>query len=367
MIQPDRLLQTFLELVRIPSPSGQEAEIARHLVARFQGLGLEARLDRAGNLLAHTPYQEGALFLGAHMDTVGTKGEVHPIVEGDLIRSDGTNILGADDKSGIAVILEIITSLREDGAHLPPLEVVLTVSEETGLVGAKALNPADLKAAEGIGFDAGGPIGTIIVQAPSQDSLRAVVHGKKAHAGSEPEKGINAIRVAAEAIAAMPLGRIDPETTANIGVIQGGEATNIVPDRVEIRGEARSRNPERLAQQVEAMVRAFQEARDRHGAGLDLEVTRSYETFQLTAETPIVKELMAAARAQGLEPLLMPSGGGSDANILNALGITIANVSTGMEAVHTSEEHIKLSDMVACARWIEELLRRRLTEPRDIR
>jgi len=360
MIQPNRLLETFLELIRIPSPSGQEAEIANHLLARLHDLGLEARLDRAGNVLAHTPLKEGALLLGAHMDTVGKKGEVNPIVEGDLIRSDGSSILGGDDKSGIAVILEAISSLLKDGETLPAVQVVFTVSEEVGLVGAKALDPKDLVAREGIELDSGGPIGTIIVQAPAQDSLRAVIHGKKAHAGAEPEKGINAIRVAAEAIAAMPLGRIDPETTANIGVIHGGEATNIVPDRVEALGEARSRDPERLARQVRAMVSAFQEARDRHGAGLDLEVTRAYEAYQLTKETPIVAELAAAVRAQRLEPLLAPSGGGSDANIFNALGIPTVNFSTGMEAVHTTEEQIRLSDMVACARVIEEVLRRRL-------
>ncbi|MGQ9594440.1 MAG: M20/M25/M40 family metallo-hydrolase [Anaerolineae bacterium] len=359
MIQPDRLLRTFLELLHIPSPSGHEAAIAQHLAQRLQALGLEARLDRAGNVLAYTPQREGALLLGAHMDTVGQKGEVHPVVEGDLIRSDGSNILGGDDKSGIAMILEALTSLQEDGKALPPLQVVFTVSEEVGLLGAKALDPADLAAREGIECDTGGPMGTIIVQAPSQDSLHVVVHGKKAHAGAEPEKGINAIRVAAEAIAAMPLGRIDEETTANIGVIHGGEATNIVPDRVEVRGEARSRNPAKLARQVEAMVRAFQEARDRHGAGLDLEVTRAYEGYRLTEETPIVRELMAAVRAQGLEPALMPSGGGSDANIFNALGVTTVNFSTGMEAVHTPEERIRLSDMVLGARILEEVLRRR--------
>jgi len=360
MIQPDRLLETFLELIRIPSPSGQEAEIANRLLARLHDLGLEARRDRVGNVLAHTPHKEGALLLGAHMDTVGKEGEVNPIVEGDLIRSDGSSILGGDDKSGIAVILEAIASLLEDGETLPAVQVVFTVSEEVGLVGAKALDPKDLVAREGIELDSGGAIGTIIVQAPAQDSLQAVIHGKKAHAGAEPEKGINAIRVAAEAIAAMPLGRIDPETTANIGVIHGGEATNIVPDRVEVKGEARSRDPERLARQVEAMVSAFQEARDRHGAGLDLEVTRAYEAYQLTEETPIVAELAAAVRAQRLEPLLAPSGGGSDANIFNALGVPTVNFSTGMEAVHTPEEQIRLSDMVACARVIEEVLRRRL-------
>ncbi|MBC7223106.1 MAG: M20/M25/M40 family metallo-hydrolase [Anaerolineae bacterium] len=359
MVQPERLLQTFLELLRIPSPSGQEAAIAQHLVERLRRLGLDARLDRAGNVLAYTPARDGALLLGAHMDTVGQKGEVHPVVEGDLIRSDGSNILGGDDKSGIAIILEALTSLREEGEDLPPLQVVFTVSEEVGLVGAKSLDPADLVATEGIELDTGGPVGTIIVQAPAQDSLHVVVHGKKAHAGAEPEKGINAIRVAAEAIAAMPLGRIDEETTANIGVIHGGEATNIVPDRVEVKGEARSRDPEKLARQVEAMVRAFQEARDRHRAGLDLEVTRAYEAYRLTEDTPIVREVMAAVRAQGLEPVLMPSGGGSDANIFNALGVTTVNFSTGMEAVHTPEERIRLSDMVVGARVLEEVLRRR--------
>ncbi|NLE77196.1 MAG: M20/M25/M40 family metallo-hydrolase [Chloroflexi bacterium] len=360
MIQPQRLLDTFLDLLQIPSPSGHEARVAEHLTQRLRALGLEAGLDAAGNVVAHTAQRKGALLLGAHMDTVGQVPEVHPIVEGDLIRSDGSNILGGDDKSGIAVILELLTSLLEDEHALPPLEVVFTVAEETGLVGAKALDTATLHAKVGVELDSGGPQGAIIVQAPAQDSLHVVIHGKKAHAGAEPEKGINAIRVAAEAIAAMPLGRINPETTANIGVIHGGEATNIVPDRVEMRGEARSRNPEDLARQVQAMAESFQAACNRHCAGLDLQITRAYEAYQLTAETPIVQELMAAVRELGLEPTLLPSGGGSDANILNARGITTVNLSTGMEGVHTTQEQVRLSDMVACARILENLLRARL-------
>ena len=157
----------------------------------------------------------------------------------------------------------------------------------------------------------------------------------------------------------MPLGRIDPETTANIGIIQGGEATNLVPDRVEAKGEVRSRESELLDRQVETMVRAFQEACERHGASLDLEVTRAYEGYRLTEETPIIQQVSAAVRTQGFEPLLVPSGGGSDANILNALDITMVNLSTGMAAVHTSEEHILLSDMEGCARVVEAVLRGR--------
>jgi tripeptide aminopeptidase len=231
---------------------------------------------------------------------------------------------------------------------------VLSVSEETGLLGARMLDKSQLRARRGYVLDAGGPIGIIVVSAPSQDSLQAVVHGKKAHAGSEPEKGINAIRVASEAIAAMPLGRIDAETTANIGIIEGGTATNIVPDEVKIRGEARSRDDFKLAAQTAAMAHAFQDAAERNGARVELKIKRSYTTYALTEETPVVAAAMRSAERLGVTPVLKASGGGTDANIYAEHGIECAVLSTGQAEVHTPHEHIAIADMVNSARWLLE-------------
>jgi tripeptide aminopeptidase len=282
---------------------------------------------------------------------------VKPVITNGIITSDGATILGGDDKSGVAVILEVLRALVEQGLAHPPLEVALTVSEEIGLEGAKGLDLNTLRAKEGIVLDSGGEIGSIVVAAPSQYKLRAVVHGKAAHAGAEPEKGINAIVVAAEAIAAMPLGRIDEETTANVGRIQGGTATNIVPDRVEMAGEARSHDESKLKAQVQAMTEALKMAASRHGATVEIDVERSYSTFQLSEEDAIVRRAMAAAKTLGLTPALVPSGGGSDANIFNAGGIATINVSTGMEKVHTTEERLVVDDLVKSAEFLLAILR----------
>jgi len=356
MINRDRLVSTFLELVRIDSPSGQEEEIARHLTAELRSLGLTVERDTTGNIIARLAEEGQPILLNAHMDTVQPGRGVKPVIEDGVIKSDGSTILGADDKSGVAVILEVLRVLVEQDLAHPPLEVALTVSEEKGLKGAKGLDLTRLRAQEGIVLDSGGEIGTIVISAPSQDKIRAVVHGKAAHAGVEPEKGINAILVAAEAIAAMPLGRIDEETTANLGRIQGGTATNIVPDQAEIEGEARSRDERKLEAQVQAMTEALKKAANRHGATVEIDVQRSYSTFKLSEEDGIVRRAVAAARTLGLTPALVPSGGGSDANIFNAAGITTINISAGMEKVHTKEEQVAVADMVKCAEFLLAIL-----------
>lgn len=363
MIDQNRLVNTFLELVRIDSPSGHEEAIGRDLTARLEALGLTVTQDSTGNLIARqNGAGEGAndppLLLSAHMDTVGTDTNIQPVIADGIIRSDGATILGADDKSGVAVILEVLRVLAEEGLAHPPLEVVITVNEEQGLVGAKSLDTSQLLAREGIVLDSGGVIGTVIVSAPYQDKLFVTVHGRAAHAGAEPERGINAIRVAAEAIAAMPLGRIDEETTANVGIIRGGVATNIVPDEVELHCEARSRDEAKLIAQMQAMRAALEEAAARHKATVDLQQERSYNGFSLSAKTPIVERAVAAVEALGLAPLLLPSGGGSDANILNAGGISTINLSTGMVEVHTVNEHISIEDLTQSAKLLLQILAR---------
>ena len=357
MINESRLLDTFLALVRIDSPSGEEAAISHELANRLERLGLEVSQDSIHNVVARLPGQGKPLLLAAHMDTVMPGRSVKPVVCDGVVRSDGSTILAADDKSGIAVILEVLHIVSELGVAHPPLEVLVTVQEETGLNGVKALDTSCLKSRIGLSFDAGDAPGTIIVSAPTHNLVSAVVHGKAAHAGSEPEAGVNAILVAAEAITSMPIGRIDSETTANIGVIKGGLARNIVPDRVELLGETRSRQMAKLDAQTEKMVQALQSAAERHGARVDVDVQRAYEGYQLSENDAVVSLLMAACRAVGVEPLLVPSGGGSDANILNARGIRIVNLSTGMAAVHTVEEHVAVQDMASCVRIVLEFIR----------
>lgn len=350
MLNPDRLVQTFLDLIRIDSPSGHEAEIGRHLRTRLEALGLEVEMDVAGNLVGRTPDGRGSgegLLLSAHMDTVGADRGITPVIRDGVIYSDGTTILGADDKSGLAAVLEALAVLRERGLPHPPLEVAITVGEELGLYGARQLDTGRLRSRHGIVLDAGGPIGHVVVSAPSQDNIRLTVHGVSAHAGTQPEKGINAIRVAAEAIAAMPMGRIDAETTCNVGIIEGGTARNIVPDRAKVVGEARSRDNAKLEALTARIVKAFQEAAERHGARLEADVNRTYNTYHLAESDPIVQAVAGAARSLGHEVQLRASGGGTDANIYTAAGLPCVVISTGMTQVHTVHEHIAIADLVA--------------------
>lgn len=358
MINEQRLVKTFLELVAIDSPSGEEEAISKDLMRRFSELGGEVEADEHHNLIARFAGTNSGewLMLSAHMDTVGKDRGIKPQIRDGIIYSDGTTILGGDDKSGVAAILEVIASVKEDNLPYPPLEAVISVSEEVGLMGARALDKARLRAKRGYILDTGGPSGVVITSAPSQDSLEVKVHGRTAHAGSEPEKGINAILVASQAIAAMPLGRIDPETTANIGLIQGGVATNIVPDYVFIKGEARSRNEEKLAAQTAAMALAFQEAAEQNGARVELKIKRMYTTYKLSDDHPVVAAAVAAIEKLGWAPILKGSGGGTDANIYAEHGIHCTVLSTGMAEVHTPNEHIAIADMANAARLVQEIV-----------
>ncbi len=348
MINEERLLNTFLDLVRIDSPSGEEATIAGALQKRLLDLGLTVEVDAMKNVVAKLPGEGAPVLLAAHMDTMAPGRGIVPVVKEGIVYSDGTTILGADDKSGVAVILELLQTILELGLPHPPLEVVITVQEEAGLAGVKGLETARLQAKLGVSFDSGGDPGTIIVSAPSHNMITAVIHGKAAHSGGEPEQGINAVVIAAHALVDMPIGRIDAETTANIGLIRGGTARNVVPDRVELMGEARSRDPSKLENQTVRMVRALEDAAGSFGGTVDVEAVRAYDGYTLTEADPVVSMLMSSCRAVGVEPVLLPSGGGSDANIYNALGLQVANLSTGMRKPHSREEHIAVADMVIC-------------------
>ncbi|HEY53415.1 MAG TPA: M20/M25/M40 family metallo-hydrolase [Caldilineae bacterium] len=357
-IETDRILTMFLELVQIDSPSGQEAEIGKHLMSTLQDLGCNVRRDGHGNLIACYPGQgDEIVLLSCHMDTVGTDTGIKPVIRDGVVYSDGTTILGADDKAGIAVLLETLKVFREqpDLQH-PPLEIVISVSEEKGLVGAKKLDKSQLQADWGIVLDSGGPIGTLVYTGPSQNHIDAVVHGKKAHAGSAPEKGINAIVVASEAIATMPVGRIDEETTSNVGIIQGGEATNIVPDIVTVNCEARSRNDEKLAAQTETMVKAFEDAAAKYGATVDVEVRLAYQGYLLTPDQRPYAVAARAIESLGFELIPKKGGGGTDGHIYTAAGIPCVVLSAGMADVHTSSEHVAIQDMVDSAKVLIQAL-----------
>jgi tripeptide aminopeptidase len=356
MIDHDRLLATFLDLVRIDNPSGGEAAIAAHIRALLEKLGLAVEQDSLHNLLARVPGQGQPLLLNAHMDSVAPCHGVRPIVVDGVIRSSGDTVLGADDLAGVAAIVEGVRATIERGGPHRAAELLFTVQEEVGLAGAAGFDAATLRAREGVTLDSGGDFGGITIGAPSQDSLHAVITGRAAHAGVAPEKGVNAIVLAARALADMPLGRIDPETTANIGIIRGGDATNIVPERVELWGEARSHNRATLAAQVRVMVAALETAAREGGGAARVEITHKYDAYRLAEDLPIIRRIAAALRALGCEPSYHVSGGGSDVNILVQRGIQIANVSVGYREIHSTGEHIAVTDLERSARLVTRLL-----------
>jgi len=349
VIDEDRLLNTFLDLVKIDSPFGEEGEVARYAAGRLRGLGFEVHTDSIHNVFGYLPGTGKPILLNAHMDGVDPCRGIKPQVGADgIIRSDGTTILGADDRAGVAIILEaahVITS--EKLTHLP-IEVVLTVREERGHDGAKHLDYARIRAKQGLAVDGTGPVNALFIAAPSQNRIEAAIRGKAAHAGAAPEEGINAIRVACEAIARMPLGRLDEETTSNVGTIHGGIASNIVPDRVEITGEVRSHSEDKLQHYTQQIVDELEAAAAQARAQADVKITRSYTAFRLRESDPVVKRVTEAAQSGGLEPSLVATGGGSDANEFNAHGIQTLMISPGVMKEHTTEEYIALANMVKC-------------------
>lgn len=365
-INADRLLNTFLELCAIDAEPTRERAMADRLTMLLGELGFAVSEDDtgarlggdAGNLYATLPgtgLGETLLF-SCHMDRVVPGCGVKPRRVGEYIVSDGTTVLGADDVAGLAAVLEGITLFREQGLPHPPLEVVFSVAEELSLQGIEQFDMSRLVSRCGFVLDAGGPVGEIVVKAPEQVRLSAVIHGRAAHSGIAPEEGISAIQIAATAISRMQLLRIDDETTANIGSIRADGPTNIVPDRCELSAEARSTDPARLAEQVAAMRQALEEAASAAGGRVEISVRSNYRAYQLDLNAGPVRRADAAARSLGLPVRHRSTGGGSDANFFNECGIPTAVLCCGFEKVHTTEERMPVEQLTLLARWVAAIL-----------
>lgn len=360
MINRQRLVDTFLRLAAINSPSKREETIAHVLELDLRELGLHVVRDSAGekagsetgNIIATLKGNVRTaipILLSAHMDTVVPTDGWDYVMEGDTIKSKGETILGADDKAGIAAILEALQVIREEKIAHGDIQVALSMSEESGLWGAKYMDYDLITSKYAFVFDTGRPVGGIVTSAPSHDNIVAKIHGKAAHSGARPEDGISAIVVASKAIAAMKLGRIDEETTANIGTIKGGTARNVVPEFCEVRGEARSRDDEKLDAQVQHMLETFHKAAAEMGAGIDVEVGRSYSTFHHNEDDEVIRLAVAAAKKVGLNPKLHGTGGGSDASVFNAKGLPATVVGVGYEGPHSVNEMLYISEFVKAA------------------
>lgn len=369
-INEKRILAEFLELVQIKSSTLDEREIADLLTKRLTELGGKVTEDNAGeklggntgNLVADFPATKGkentpAVMLTAHMDCVEPCGGVKPVVENGLIRSDGTTILGADDKAGICAILETLRQLAENNIPHGPLQVVFAVAEENGVHGSQNLDASLLHSDMGYTFDTHGEPGSMSYMAPGKNQIHIQVIGKPAHAGVEPDKGISAICAAGKLIATAPQGRIDFETTCNLGKIKGGSATNVVPECCDIYYEARSRNKAKLDDLTAKICQHFTAGEKETNCKITATVSPDYDPYLLAKDSPAIAIASKAAQNLGFAVKLEESGGGSDANHYNEYGVPTVVCAVGETNAHTKEECIKEKDLYNAARWAIEIVK----------
>lgn len=368
MVNRERIINTFCDLIRVDSIAGKERQMADKIKEKLKALGYDPYEDNAGeiiggnagNVIVKIPgsKQAAPLLFMAHMDTVEPGRGKTPVIDGDLIKSDGTTVLGGDDLAGAACILEAVTVLAERNIPHGDVYAVFTIAEEGGLFGARALDVSAIPAKFAYVLDDEGPIGTAAVKAPYYNRLRFVVRGRSAHAGLCPENGINAIRVAAAAIAELPfMGRIDRESTCNIGTIKGGLARNIVPDEVVVDGEVRSIDDEKLKLFTGQLTDSFQKTVEREGGTVVTEVETMYGGYSISEDHPILQLLQKAASRLGIPVNLHSTGGGSDTNVINGKGIPTVDISVGMSNVHSTAEQIAISDMMKACSLVIEIIR----------
>lgn len=363
LLNHERMTRLFIEMAQIESGSENEAAMCAFVAQQLRELGAETVIvDEAskqiggtgGNVLARFKGTVNAppLLLNAHVDTVYSTEGIQVIRDADEIRTDGKTILGADNKAGVAIILEVVRTLKERNLPHPPLEVLFTIREEKGLLGAKAFDTRPLRARTGLVVDGREEPSALFVQSPTHWRWEVVFTGKAAHAGAEPEKGRNAIAMAAKAIAQMEWGRLDAETTANVGVIEGGQAMNVVPDRVKLIGEFRSFDPARVKALTERW-RAICERVAREGEGsVEVKFSQTFEAVRLAPDRPIVRAAVAGLKTVGIEARLERTGGGSDANAFALKGIECLVFPAGADRIHTPQERLLLRNFYLCGEGV---------------
>jgi tripeptide aminopeptidase len=345
----------FTELAAIPSPPGEERLVADRVLKYLRDLGLQPTEDDAGpqigstmgNVLARIePTREGTpIFLCAHLDTVPPEGPIAPVVSDGVVRNDAGTILGADDKAAVAVMLESARRLLAEGREHAGVELLFTPKEEVGLLGAGAFDHTRLRARVGFVYDQAAPIGEIILGAPHSHSMEVRFHGRAAHAGMYPEEGRSAIAAAAKAIADFRLGRLDEETSANVGVIEGGTAGNVIPEWCRFLAEARSHDEKKLADVVREMMETVAFAATVTECDVETEVHKSFRGYRFKPDDLAVRLAARALESCGYEPRLEVTGGGADANVFNERGLQCLNVANGMANIHTPDEEISVADL----------------------
>ena len=372
MINKERVLKRFLEYVQINSESYSEGEFANVLSQELREIGLDVEIDNAGeivgcntgNIIARLQgnVDGEAILFSCHMDTVAPGKNIKPIVKNGIVYSDGTTILGGDDKGGIASIVEALTVIKEKNIKHPTIELVFTIAEEVGLYGSKNIDYSKLTAKKGYIFDTSGDPGVIITKGPAQDKILVKITGKPAHAGVAPENGISAIQIASDAINNMKLLRIDENTTANIGKILGGTAVNIVCPEVIIEAEARSTIEECLDAQTKHMIEEFKKSTSKFGGSIEISTDRLYGPFVVDENDEVVKQAKRAFKSLGINATTKSSGGGSDTNIFNCNGIKAVNLASGERNPHTLEESMNIEDLYTVSKVVLALINENITK-----
>jgi tripeptide aminopeptidase len=350
-------LDLFLELAAVRSPSGEERAVADRVLGYLRDLGLDADEDDTGPIVGSTmgnlyallpPTAEGQpLFFCAHLDTVPPVDDVEPVVEDGIVRNARAAILGADNKAAVVAMLEATRRVLGEGREHAGIELVFTSKEEVGLIGAAAFDHTRLKARHGYVYDQAEPVGGVILGAPWGEHLDVTFHGRAAHSGMFPEEGRSAIVAAARAVSEMRLGRIDESTTANIGMIEGGTAANIIPGHCSLVGEARSHDQRALAEQVQSMQDALTFAAGVAECEVETTIRKTYAGYRFGREDMVVRLAADALGRCGFEPRYGLSGGAADANVFNDRGLQCLNLANGMADIHTPDEHIAVSDIEA--------------------
>lgn len=350
------VLELFTELAAMPSPPGEERKVADRVTDYLRDLGLAVDEDdagpqigsTAGNLLCRVDATAGGvpLFLCAHLDTVPPEGAIEPVVDEEgIVRNAAGTILGADNKAAVAAMLEATRRVIADGRPHAGIELLFTPKEEVGLLGAAAFDDSALRAEVGYVYDQAAPIGDVILGAPHAHAMQVRFHGRAAHSGMYPEEGRSAIAGAAKAIADLRLGRLDGETTANVGLIEGGTAANIVPEWCTFVAEARSHDERKLADLVQEMLDAITFAAGLSECEVETEVKRSYRGYRFRREDLAVRLAARALESSGYEPRYGLSGGAADANVFNERGRSCVNLANGMTDIHTPDERISVADL----------------------
>jgi len=374
-VNHQRMLKNFLEITKIYAPSDEEKNMLDYAKKELTKLGCKIYVDKAGKKFGSTAegnltanfkgtIKSAPFILGGHLDTVRPCKGVKPVIKNGKVYSDGKTILGADDRAGIAIIFEILRTLKENKVKHPPLDIIFTLCEEGGMYGSKYLDTKIIKGKEGILLDSESNE-ELVVNAPKAILFNVTIKGVASHAGVAPEKGISAIEVAAKAISMMKLGRIDPMTIANIGVVQGGQSTNVVMPELIIRGEARSRTKGHLEKELKHIEECFKKAakmfvKKVDGKTIKPEIIWStelkYPLLNIEPKSDLITLIKNCGKKLGLNIQTATCGGGFDANILAGKGLSMPIIGIGYDNEHTTREYLDIETFFKTADLVLDIV-----------